>query len=140
MPGKKRTVSGLGKRLRDIRRAKGLSQIELARSVGTSQRSISHYETEIASPTAGILLGLSRALDISIDDLLAIRRTRTLPQMDAASTRLWNKLRKIRALPESGQRAVFKMIEMALRSHGLGPDQQVGEQEPGRQARVAARP
>lgn len=115
MPNRRRTPEGFGVRLRQIRRSLGLSQTELAAAIDSTQRTISNYETGIAAPTAGVLILLAKSLNISTDELLGLRKTKTLPPVDAATTRLWNRFQQIRSLPESEQRAVFKMLDLALK-------------------------
>jgi transcriptional regulator with XRE-family HTH domain len=65
-----------GKRLREYRTEKGLSQAALAAAVeGTGGRLTSNYvsdlERGLKAPTLTMLLKLSRALDVSIVELLA---------------------------------------------------------------------
>lgn len=64
-----------GKRLREYRTAKGLSQAALAAAVeGTGGRLTSNYvsdlERGLKAPTLTMVLKLSRALDVSVAELL----------------------------------------------------------------------
>src|SRR5690349_7292735 len=60
----------LGELIRAARRARGLSQAELAEAVGMAQRSISHLERgEVERPQTHTLLRLSETLGIPLGDL-----------------------------------------------------------------------
>ena len=51
------------------RKARGLSQLELAEKVGVSRQAVSKWETGEAAPDLSKLLALANALDISLDQL-----------------------------------------------------------------------
>jgi putative transcriptional regulator len=59
----------LKNRLKEIRLEKGLSQAELAETVGVSRNTISSIETGQFSPTAKLALILCIALDQKFEDL-----------------------------------------------------------------------
>jgi transcriptional regulator with XRE-family HTH domain len=54
----------IGGRLRWWRQRRHLSQAELARRVGVTQSTLSHYESGKRDPTLGIFLTLIEALDV----------------------------------------------------------------------------
>ena len=55
--------------LKQIRESKGLTQEELAASVGLTRNSISQYETGRAFPSAPVMFKLAHALDTTVDVL-----------------------------------------------------------------------
>lgn len=61
-------------RIRDARKAKGWSQLDLARRMGLSDAygpmQVSHWENEYKEPTPASLLRLSDALEVTVDYLL----------------------------------------------------------------------
>lgn len=59
----------LRNRLREVRTAQGLSQLQLADMVGVSRNTISSIETGQFSPTAKLALLLCIALDRKFEDL-----------------------------------------------------------------------
>ena len=59
----------LKNRLKEIRLEKGISQAELAETVGVSRNTISSIETGQFSPTAKLALILCIALDQKFEDL-----------------------------------------------------------------------
>lgn len=61
-----------GTKIRELRKARGLSQGELAEKLGTSQKVISDYERERTSPPKNRLPAIAKFFGLSIDALLDI--------------------------------------------------------------------
>lgn len=57
-------------RLKEIRKAKGISQLKLAMELNTSQNTISRYETGEREPGLVELVNIADYFDVSIDYLL----------------------------------------------------------------------
>ena len=80
-------------RIREIRKEKGLSQLELAKKLNVNQTAVSQWERGTTLPSASVLLKLSSILDTSSDYLLGISNDpRSLIYEDQES---WMKLKKI---------------------------------------------
>lgn len=60
----------IGQRIRKARKARGISQEELAESVGISTTHMSHIETGNTKLSLPVLVKLSSALEVSTDSLL----------------------------------------------------------------------
>jgi len=108
-PVKERTVKGFGKRLREIRRRRGLTQGELGAAVGVSNRVIAYYEQDDAQPPGPLLAELARVLKASSDELLGLQ-----PVKDGTSprtARLLKRLRRVEELPPADQRALLKLVD-----------------------------
>lgn len=65
----------LGDRISELRKACGLSQLELSRQMEVSRQAVSKWETDQASPDASNLIRLSEILDTDIEYLTTGRRT-----------------------------------------------------------------
>jgi transcriptional regulator with XRE-family HTH domain len=117
-PMKDRTLEGFGKRLREIRLSRGLTQIDLGKKVGVSNRVIAYYEEDGAQPPGPMLVDLARALRISVDQLLGVKRFKESARPRTA--RLLNKLRRIEELPQAEQRAVLRYLDALLERNRLG--------------------
>ncbi len=128
MPRKKRMKSDFGERLIELRKARGLTQYDLADLIGTTQRTISYYENEGGHPQAPVMAHLARALNISTDELLGVKKgVRTSQAKKAAANhedpeirRVWRKFQQLLTLPEKDQRAVIRLVNslVAARSNG----------------------
>lgn len=103
-------------RLIALRKARGLTQVHLAKAAGVTQRAISYYETAGGYPPAPVVARMARALNVSADELLGIkppsREVSKLErlQKDPESRRLWKRFQQMSDLPERDQRAVIRLI------------------------------
>jgi transcriptional regulator with XRE-family HTH domain len=109
MPKKVPPGSEFGERLYRLRRTRGLTQIQLAEMIGSSQRAISRYETISECPPGPVIVELAKALKVSADELLGLRQPK-LPKQDPKTARLWKKFRQVAELPEKDRRAIIRMI------------------------------
>lgn len=66
--------SEFGKRLIELRKARGMTQYDLADAIGTTQRTISYYENEGGHPQAPVMVHLAQALNVSTNELLGVKR------------------------------------------------------------------
>ena len=57
-------------RLKELRKAKGISQLKLAMDLSTNQNTISRYETGEREPGIGELIALADYFQVSIDYLV----------------------------------------------------------------------
>lgn len=60
-------------KLREIRKARGLNQTELAAMIGVTQSAIGHYERGIRTIEAQKLTVLAKILEVSTDEILGIK-------------------------------------------------------------------
>jgi transcriptional regulator with XRE-family HTH domain len=90
MPRKKYGETRFGKRLQALRKARGLTQVQLAEAAGTTQRAISYYETEAGFPPAPAVIDLAKALNVTTDELLGVKPPRIeWANDDSEARRLW---------------------------------------------------
>jgi len=114
---KERTVENFGKRLRQIRLGRGMSQVALGAAVGVSNRVIHYYEEESTQPPGAILVDLARALGVSADELLGTKPVKKNGSPKAA--RLINRLQRVAELPPADQRAILKFVDALLASRSI---------------------
>ena len=62
-------MAGWGKRIKDIREQKNMTQTELAERLGTNIRTIRRWENEESVPDAVMGIKLSKVLDIPLKEL-----------------------------------------------------------------------
>ena len=75
-------ISGLSKKLRDLRLKRKLSQKELADALGISPSIISGYETDERVPSLERLLALADFYNCSVDYLLGIEKKEPVTLID----------------------------------------------------------
>lgn len=111
MPRKKYGETSFGERLRNIRKARGLTQVQLAAAAQTTQRAVSYYETEAGFPPAPSVISLAKALNVTTDELLGVKPPKVaLVQDDPEARRDWKRFQMIATLPERDQKAVVRLI------------------------------
>ncbi|MGD9101285.1 MAG: helix-turn-helix transcriptional regulator, partial [Anaerolineae bacterium] len=66
----KKSVTGIGERIKIARRTAELSQRDLAKSAGVSAMAISKYERGLDVPSSDVLLRLAQALDVKTEYFL----------------------------------------------------------------------
>lgn len=64
-------MAGWGKRIKDIRENKNMTQEELADRLGTNSRTVRRWESEGSIPDAIMGLKLSKELNISLNELFS---------------------------------------------------------------------
>ena len=121
MPRKITPSSAFGRRLTQLRMERNLTQADLARLIGSTQRNVSHYETVADYPPTDVLVKIAAALKVSADDLLGLRPPPRQPQpkQDTETKRLWKRFQQLNSLPEKDQRAVVRLINSLVSAKHL---------------------
>jgi len=115
MPRKKYGETRFGERLQAIRKARGLTQVQLAEAAATTQRAISYYETEAGFPPAPAVIDLAKALSITTDELLGVKPPRVeRVNDDSEARRMWKRFQMVSALPERDQKAIVRMVNSLI--------------------------
>lgn len=110
MPRKKQPQTDFGERLVALRKLRGMTQVDLAKAIGATQRAISYYETEAGYPPVPAVVALAKALGVSTDELLGVKPLKAPVEPPAEERRLWRQFRQVARLPEKDQRAVLRLI------------------------------
>jgi transcriptional regulator with XRE-family HTH domain len=103
----------LGERLARLRKAKGLTQVELAEKMGIIQVLVSDYERGKLRPNPEILIGYARALDVTTDELVGVAPSKKI-EPPSISRRFVRRLEKIEKLPKRDQDALIRTIDAFL--------------------------
>lgn len=103
-----------GQRLIQIRKAKGLTQLELGKRIGVSQRIIHHYENKAEYPPTQKLIDLAMALDLSLDELLGLSKSEGLNVSQNIKPTLAKRLRLASNLPSNDLKALTTFIDALL--------------------------
>ena len=103
-----------GKRIASFRKLQGLTQKELAEKIGVSRTVITDYENCRIRIYDEMLVRLSKALNVSIDEILGINNNNLKDK--APSLRIIKRVQRIENLPPSQQKAILKTLDLALSS------------------------
>lgn len=106
-PAKKRTQ--FAENLATARKAKGLSQRELARLVKVTPRVIGLYETIIKNPTPDIVVRIAGALRVTIDELMGYK---PIKNNEPTSRMVTKTVRKLEQLPLKEQKKLLDYINL----------------------------
>jgi len=60
----------LGKRIQEIRKEKGITQVELANSIGKDQQSIQRLEAGGVNPSFYYLVEVAKGLEVEVEKLI----------------------------------------------------------------------
>jgi transcriptional regulator with XRE-family HTH domain len=133
MPRKTYSETRFGKRLQAIRKARGLTQMQLAEAARTTQRAISYYETEAGFPPVPAVIDLAKALKVSTDELLGVIPPRVERINDhPEDRRMWKRFRMVLVLPERDQKAVIRLINSLVAAGGARRNGTQGGERHGR--------
>ena len=105
-------TKAIGRRLRQIRDRRALSQTKLAQKVGITQTLVSDYETGRLRLNAGLLVKFARALRVSADEILGLKETK---QNGSVDRRFVRRLEEIESLSRTEKQALLKTIDHFLR-------------------------
>ncbi len=100
-------------RLRELRKEKGLTQIELAKLLNVSDRSVGFYETGERDPDTDTLKNLADFFSVSIDYLLCRSNIRV---PDKIETKAYHNL-DVAGLPDEAIKQVEDYIEFVKQKY-----------------------
>lgn len=74
-PNEKVFYQALGQRIASLRKEQGITQVQLAETLGIAQQTLAHYEVGRLRIAAGTLPPLAKALTTSVEELLGEEST-----------------------------------------------------------------
>lgn len=103
----------LGKNIRQLRKLKGLTQVELSKMLDCSQAMITTYESGQKKPSVSTLARLAEALGVSIDHVVGASIAPKASEK-IKNPKLWKKFSQLDELADTDKRTVFRMIDGLL--------------------------
>jgi transcriptional regulator with XRE-family HTH domain len=104
-------MMSFGKKLRECREAKALSQQELAKKLGSAHTVIGRYERDEMLPSIDVVRKLAEALDTTVGFLLGETNQVNVLKDPA----MLKRLNDIDALPEEDKKHILYTIDALLR-------------------------
>ena len=102
----------LGLRMASARKARGLTQQQLADRLGIVQQSYAQYETGRARIQAAMLPKLAQYLGLTLDELMGVGTgSRAKP---GPSSKFELQIERLRQLPKAKQRLLMAMLDAAI--------------------------
>ncbi len=118
MPGRaahsREELPSIGSRLAEIRKDRGISQVEFAQRLGVTQAAVSDYERGVSRLTAPMLLRITQVLGVSADEILGLKngKRRSL----RVSRKVLRRAEQIEALPPQDRRALLRTLDAFLKT------------------------
>jgi transcriptional regulator with XRE-family HTH domain len=103
-----------GKRLTALRREKGLTQKELAKLLGTTQKMVDYYERRAINPALEVVRSCAKALGVPAVELLGPEATAPLRRKPGPLSQLERRFERVKQLPRSDQEFVIKFLDTVL--------------------------
>ena len=104
-----------GERLAALRKAQGLTQVQLAELLDVSQQAITAYENGQRRVPISTLPLLARTLAVSMEDLIGVPAPRGAGKRGPAP-KLQQQLEQLSRLPKAKQRAIAQVLDSMLAS------------------------
>ena len=61
----------IGEKIKELRIEKGLSQMQLGKLIGVSQKAVDYWERSVNEPKASYIISLVKIFEISFDEFFA---------------------------------------------------------------------
>ena len=98
----------LGEQITNLRKKKGISQVELGKQIGTSGDIIGRYERNEVKPSIEVVINIADILGVSIDYLVG----KTDLEFDKNTLK---RIQEVSKLPEEEKTQVFKVVDALIR-------------------------
>jgi transcriptional regulator with XRE-family HTH domain len=108
--------AGLGERVTQLRKARNITQVQLAEALGVSQQTIQSYEVGRRRIPVSTLRLLAKTLGVSLDELMA--EGEHAPRKRGPVSQIQQHLERIYQLPKTKQRMLIEMIDAVLAQQG----------------------
>lgn len=109
----------IGQRIARLRKARGLTQSELAEQIGIIQSLVSDYELENLRLSAEMAARFAQALAVSLDELVGLKPAKKKSakgENGELSLKLVRRLKGIEQLPPAQQKALLRTIDVFLQN------------------------
>jgi transcriptional regulator with XRE-family HTH domain len=105
----------IGSRIASLRKAKGITQRELAEKIGVTRTVVTDYECGRVRMYDEMLARLALVLECSTDTILGLKNT--VQASSAPQLRFTRRIRELEQLPEQKQKAILKTLDDLIRAN-----------------------
>lgn len=107
----------LGGLIADLRKARGMTQAELARAIGVSQQAVFAYELSERRTSVLILAKIAKVFGVPVDEIIGLSKPARIPK-GRLSPRAMRHAERLQALTKTQQRFVLRIIDVLEDMHG----------------------
>ena len=104
----------LGKKIRELRKEKGLTQKELSERIGVSESTVKKWEQDQVEPNANAIMSLIVFFNVTADYLFGRSSKYDLIEQDKDLQRV---IEVVKDLPEAHREALFRYAELLKRGN-----------------------
>ena len=103
----------LGQRIAERRKARNITQVELAKILGIAQQTMAHYEGGTVRIAIATLTQVAKALEVTIEELIGSASTKAAGKRGPAP-KIQQQLERVSALPKAKQRVISEVLDSLL--------------------------
>ena len=105
--------TALGQRIAEARKAQGITQVQLAKTLGISQQTVAHYEGGRLRLVASIIPPIASAIGSTVVELMGETKTQEVKKRGPKS-KLELQIEQINQLPRTKQKFVSDMLDTVI--------------------------
>ena len=107
-----------GQRMATIRQQKGLTQVQLAERLKTTQKMIDYYERRSPNPTLEVMQKIAGALEVAVVELLGEEaRTVRAARKNGPTSKVQKAFEEVSRLPRRQQEKVLEFVNAFVRQY-----------------------
>lgn len=112
----KRYFAALGAHVASLRKARGMTQAELARAIGVSQQAVFAYELGDRRISVLVLAKLATVFSTTVESMVGLSKPLRVPK-GRLSPRCVRHAKRLQTLPRTDQRFVIRIIDVLEARH-----------------------
>ena len=103
-----------GEKLRQLRKRKKLTQEQMAELIEIHESHVGRYEKDLSSPTAQVLIRISKLFNVSTDYLLFDDRSEPSTSLKISDNELFTQFQEVDKMSEDKRELIKRIISMAI--------------------------
>ncbi len=112
-PQDKQFYQELGQRIAMLRKAQGLTQVQLAEHLGIAQQTMAHYEGGTLRIAVALLRSVSEVLQVSVEEL--VDESMPAKSKRGPTSKLQRQVEQVRLMPRAKQKFISDMLEALIK-------------------------
>lgn len=105
-----------GQHLAAARKAKGLSQEQFAKLLGTTRTAVDYYERRAINPSIDLIRRCADALGLVVSDFVGDEAATSGPRKRGPKSELEQRLEVVAKLPRARQRKILEVVDALLKA------------------------
>ena len=114
---KKKNIQELpffSRKLKTLRKDRGLEQIDLANALGVSRETVSYYENRAKNPTTGLVNKVASFFEVSPDVFISEVNPEHKKNKPGPVSKLEKQFKQVQHLPKEEQKFVSKFLDNVI--------------------------